>query len=109
MCKPRIFRLLLLLLIDKYKPHGYELMKILNEISGGLIRVGPGTIYPALFILKARGLIREIGGGRRKKYELTSKGRAELEKYRDKLSMLCKNLMILLGSIEANTNEQANQ
>ncbi len=98
MGQPRIFRLLLLVLIDKYKPHGYELMKILNEISGGLIKVGPGTIYPALFFLKARGFIREISGDRRKKYELTAKGREELEKHIDKLLILCKNLISLIES-----------
>ncbi len=109
MGQTRIFRLLLLALIDKYKPHGYELMKILNEISGGLIKVGPGTIYPALLLLKARGFIREIGSDRRKKYELTAKGREELEKHIDKLLILCKNLISLLESSGSSVTRDKDQ
>ncbi len=93
MVTPRIFRLVLLLLIDRFRPHGYGLMKLLREISDGLIRVGPGTIYPTLFYLKTRGLIREIKEDRRKVYELTEKGREELEKYRESLEHLLENLL----------------
>ncbi len=93
---PRVFRLLILLLIDEYRPHGYELMKRINELAGNITRIGPGTIYPALFFLKARGLIREIKEGRRKRYELTEKGRAELEKYLGDLENMCREILRLL-------------
>ncbi len=93
MTTPRIFRLVLLLLIDRFRPHGYGLMKLLNEISDGLIRVGPGTIYPTLLYLKTKGLIREIKEDRRKVYELTERGREELEKYRESLEHLLENLL----------------
>jgi DNA-binding PadR family transcriptional regulator len=92
---PRVFRLLLLLLIDEYKPHGYELMKKLNDFSGGLYKVGPGTIYPALFFLKTRGLIREIREERRKRYELTEKGRMELMRNIRALDRLCSEILAL--------------
>ncbi len=93
---PRVFRLLILLLIDEYRPHGYELMKKVNELAGSIAHVGPGTIYPALFFLKARGFIREIKEGRRKKYELTDKGRAELEKYLGDLEYMCREILRLV-------------
>ncbi len=82
-------------------------MKLLNEISDGLIRVGPGTIYPTLFYLKTRGLIREIKEDRRKVYELTEKGREELEMYRESLERLLDNLLkILRGEWPEGTSEK---
>lgn len=93
MVTPRIFRLVLLLLIDRFRPHGYGLMKLISEISNGLIRPGPGTIYPTLFYLKTKGLIREIREDRRKVYELTEKGREELERYRGALEHMLENLL----------------
>jgi len=93
MVTPKIFRLVILLLIDRFRPHGYALMKLLNEISDGLVRVGPGTIYPTLFYLKTRGLVREIKEERRKVYELTEKGKEELEKHRKSLETMFDNLL----------------
>ncbi len=69
-----IFKLYVLLLIDYYQPHGYELMKIIKNMSHELLRVGSGTIYPLLFLLKTQGLVREVEADRRKKYMLTEKG-----------------------------------
>ncbi len=92
---PKVFRLILLLLINEYRPHGYELMRRLNELAGGIARVGPGTIYPALFFLKARGLIREIREGRRKRYELTEKGRKELMDNLESIIGMCKAILEL--------------
>jgi len=73
-----LLKLYVLLLIDLYNPHGYELMKKINELTQGFIRMGPGTMYPLLFYLKNQKLITEIVEGRRKKYVLTDKGREYL-------------------------------
>jgi len=92
-----IFKLFILILIHYYKPHGYELMKRVREISRGLIRPGPGTMYPLLLLLKSQKLIREIGeGDRRKKYELTDKGLEVLRVYLPKFrGMLCDLMEII--------------
>lgn len=90
-----LFKIFILLLIHYYKPHGYELMKQVRMLSRGLLKPGPGTMYPLLFLLKHQKLIREISGdGRRKRYELTSKGievlRGYLPKFREMLLDLLK-------------------
>ena len=59
--------------------HGYEVMRRLEEISGGLWRPSPGSVYPHLQMLEDEGLVRssEVNGSRT--YSLTDAGRAEAE------------------------------
>jgi DNA-binding PadR family transcriptional regulator len=60
--------------------HGYEVMRRLEQMSGGLWRPSPGSIYPHLQMLEDEGLVRstEVNGSRT--YTLTDAGRAEAEK-----------------------------
>jgi DNA-binding PadR family transcriptional regulator len=60
--------------------HGYEVMRRLEEASGGLWRPSPGSVYPHLQMLEDEGLVQssEINGSRT--YTLTEAGRAESEK-----------------------------
>ena len=60
--------------------HGYEVMRRLEEMSGGLWRPSPGSVYPHLQMLEDEGLVRssEVDGSRT--YALTDAGRAEAEK-----------------------------
>ncbi|HSH75494.1 MAG TPA: PadR family transcriptional regulator [Longimicrobiales bacterium] len=71
-------RLALLSLLDGEPAHGYELMKRLEERSGGMYRASAGTVYPVLQQLEDEGLIKseEIDG--KKVYHLTQEGREEL-------------------------------
>jgi DNA-binding PadR family transcriptional regulator len=58
--------------------HGYELMKQLEERSGGIYRASAGTIYPTLQQLEDEGLVTaELRDGK-KTYSLTDAGRREL-------------------------------
>lgn len=95
----RISRAVILFIIYKYRPHGYELMKLIARISNGLLAPGPGTIYPLLFLLKKRGLIREVSdkGDRRKRYEVTEQGKEFLKEI---LPSLKGALLNFLGVIE---------
>ncbi|HLI86524.1 MAG TPA: PadR family transcriptional regulator [Bryobacteraceae bacterium] len=71
-------RLALLSLLSDGPKHGYQLMKDLEERSGGLYRASAGSIYPTLQQLEDEGLIQaEVRDGRRV-YNLTNAGRAEL-------------------------------
>ena len=45
-------RLALLSLLEQEPKHGYQLMKELEERSGGLYRASAGTIYPTLQLLE---------------------------------------------------------
>jgi DNA-binding PadR family transcriptional regulator len=39
--------------------HGYGIMQSVEAESGGIVRLGPGTLYSALKRMTARGLIEE--------------------------------------------------
>ncbi len=59
--------------------HGYGIMQDVEAISGGRVKLGPGTLYGALTNLVGQKLIRRCGetdadSGRRKVYELTPLG-----------------------------------
>lgn len=90
--KVNILKLFALLLIDYYKPHGYELMKRINELTNGILKPSPGTIYPLLFLLEKQGLIRGVKISSRKKYDLTEQGRKLLYPSLNKLKNMVEEL-----------------
>lgn len=93
-----ISRIIILTIIAAYQPTGYDIMKILREGSGGLVKAGPGTIYPALFILEKKGYIKKIPDRDRKtRYALTEKGREYL---REKLPLFRKVIEQTLKLVE---------
>ena len=63
--------------------HGYALMRRVEEMSDGAVRMGAGTLYGTINRLLADGLIAETtdrrdrnDDERRRYYELTADGRA---------------------------------
>ena len=76
---------LLILKITALGPaHGYAIAQRLQQISGDVVQVPQGSLYPALHRLENRGLLtadwKETETGRDAKfYRLTRKGRAQLE------------------------------
>jgi DNA-binding PadR family transcriptional regulator len=76
-------RLALLSLIGDEPAHGYELMKRLEERSGGMYRASAGTIYPVLQQLEDEGLVRIQEQDGKKIYHLTESGREELLRHKD--------------------------
>ncbi len=59
--------------------HGYEIIKSLEERSGGDYSPSPGTIYPTLQYLEELGFISARQQADRRMYELTESGKAQLE------------------------------
>lgn len=59
--------------------HGYALIELLRDRSGGFFELPEGSVYPALHRLERAGLVEsgwsEAGGRRRRVYELTARGR----------------------------------
>ena len=58
--------------------HGYQIMKDVEALTGGGVRLSTGTLYGIIKRLLADGLIRESAGGadeRRRSYALTAFGR----------------------------------
>ena len=67
--------------------HGYAIAARLEQVSGGALRLNMGTLYPGLVRLEARGWIaaswaQTEAGRRARYYDLTSRGRRQLEKER---------------------------
>src|ERR1700735_4256535 len=57
--------------------HGYEVIRRLEERSGGRWRPSPGSIYPTLQMLEDAGLVRASEQDGRRTYTLTDDGRSE--------------------------------
>ena len=63
--------------------HGYAIAQLARELSDGRVGLSAGTLYGALERLSDQGLIRpveevRVGGRRRRVYDLTEEGRAQL-------------------------------
>ena len=73
-------RLVLLKLIADEPRHGYDLIRAIEELTGGEYAPSPGVVYPTLTLLQDMGLIEEAPGeGPRKSFQATDEGRAYLE------------------------------
>jgi DNA-binding PadR family transcriptional regulator len=58
--------------------HGYAILKDVEQLTGGSVRLSTGTLYGIIKRLLGEGLIRESVSGqdeRRRSYELTAFGR----------------------------------
>ena len=74
-------RLLLLSLIGEEKRHGYELIKAIEDMTGGGYAPSPGMVYPTLAMMAEMGAIAETAdAGARRSFAITDAGRAELER-----------------------------
>ena len=74
---------LLSLLADK-PMHGYDLIRELEQRSGGAWRPSPGSIYPTLQLLEDEGLVTSEEQDGKRVYTITDAGRAELEERRER-------------------------
>jgi PadR family transcriptional regulator PadR len=77
--------LLILKTISLEPKHGWAIAKRIQQISGEVLRVQQGSLYPALHRLEQKAWIKakwaESDTGRNAKYySLTAAGRAQLEK-----------------------------
>jgi DNA-binding PadR family transcriptional regulator len=73
---------ILLALLEERPSHGYELIKTLEERSGGFYVPSPGVIYPALTYLEETGLAEVENDGAKKLYKITGAGRQKVEENR---------------------------
>jgi DNA-binding PadR family transcriptional regulator len=72
----------IVLALNRGERHGYALMSDVEELSDGVITMGPGTLYGSIKKLRAQGLIEETEGRidpelddqRRRYYRLTAIG-----------------------------------
>lgn len=75
-------QLVLLALLAAQPSHGYELIKALEERSGGFYSPSPGMIYPALTYLDEVGYAEVEVEGAKKRYSISATGREYLQQHR---------------------------
>ena len=89
-------RLLLLKLIGDESRHGYELIKAIEEYTGGNYAPSPGVVYPTLSLLLDEGMIEErADDSPRKAFAITPKGETELSSRSDEAEALVARLVAL--------------
>ena len=71
-------------LLEAREMYGYELAEALERGTDGVLALGQSTIYPMLYNLEAKGLVRARwqvadSGRRRKYYSITPAGVARLD------------------------------
>jgi transcriptional regulator len=79
---------LILSLLDAEPRHGYDLQKLIESRSKGVLTFHVATLYPLLYRMEDRGWIagrwvEKAGERRRRFYRLTAPGRAVLAAQRD--------------------------
>lgn len=87
-------------LLQPGEKYGYELVKLLEQRTDGLLTMGQSTLYPMLYNLEAKGLIasriEDSAEGRpRKYYRLTGKGKRRLSKDEAQWSALSQAMAAL--------------
>jgi len=70
-------RTALLAVLTEAPGHGYDVIKNLEEKSGGAWKPSPGSVYPTLQLLEDEGLVRSTERDAKRVYEITDDGRAE--------------------------------
>lgn len=81
--------------------HGYKIAARLDQVSGGALHLGMGTLYPGLMRLEQRGWVRGKWGvtdnnRKARYYSLTPAGRRALETEKagwDRLALIMRALL----------------
>lgn len=79
--------LLILTLVEKRPRHGYEISKLIEGRSDGVLRLNVASLYPLLYRLEKRGFlegrwVEKVGQRRRRYYRITPAGRKRLQERR---------------------------
>lgn len=86
-------RLVLLKLIADEPRHGYDLIRQIEELSGGAYAPSPGVVYPTITLLDDMGLIEEQKAeGAKKLFAVTEAGRAYLAERAEEVAALIARL-----------------
>jgi PadR family transcriptional regulator PadR len=79
--------MLILALVEDRPRHGYEIAKLIDQRSDGVLQFHVASLYPLLYRLETRGLIagkwvEKAGERRRRFYKLTAEGQIVLAEQR---------------------------
>jgi PadR family transcriptional regulator PadR len=97
--------LLILKTLSSEPMHGYRLAAKIQELSDEVLRIEEGSLYPALYRLEQKGVIRSEWGTtdnnrKAKFYRLTRKGRVELDSETESWERLSRAVGRVLKAIE---------
>jgi PadR family transcriptional regulator PadR len=82
--------------------YGYELSEAISQRSGDILSLGKGTLYPLLYNLEAKKLVKGLwettkSGRQRRYYSITGKGKGQLAKQKAQLKELTSGLNLVFG------------
>ena len=91
------------ILLAVRKPnHGYGITQEVEELTGGRVTLGPGTLYGAIQSLVKKDWIRiyseDTESRKKKEYIITEEGRAVFEAEKERLNELVKNAVLMEGN-----------
>ena len=89
-------------ILSRGSMYGYELSQAIEQRSGDILTLGKGTLYPLLYNLEAKKLIKgkwqeSQSGRKRRYYSITSKGEGELARQKAQLKELTSGLNLVFG------------
>lgn len=104
-------RLTLLKLVGDEPRHGYELIKAIEELTGGAYAPSPGAVYPTLQLLADEGAIveRPDAESPRKAYGATAQGAGELVEREAEVRALMGRLASVAEDRLASSNLQVHR
>jgi transcriptional regulator len=94
--------LMILSALEARSRHGYEVAKLIDDRSGGVLRFHVASLYPMLYRMERRGWIlgkwvEKSGQRRRRYYSLTPEGRKVLGEQRASWQELLTALQRVTG------------
>lgn len=97
------------ILLALYTPrHGYGVMQFVEELTGGRLALGAGTLYGALNTLWEKGWIEPLEGETRKKeYVVTALGREAAERELARMRELAASAAEIIGGAQWEKNNIA--
>lgn len=83
--------------------HGYAIAQRIQQVSGDVLQLNQGTLYPALLRLEQRGLVASTWGTtennrRARYYALTRAGRKQLRREADEWNRMAAIIARLLAA-----------
>ncbi len=87
--------------------HGYGIAKAVREETGGVLKLGEGQLYPALYALEEQGWVsaeweNEDSDQPRRIYRITDEGRAELAARAERWHLFTQGVAKLIPAAPAN-------
>ena len=89
-------------ILSRGRMYSYELSQAIEQRSGDVLTLGKGTLYPLLYNLEAKRLVKgkwenTDSGRKRRYYSITGKGKAQLAKQKTQLKDLTAGLNLVFG------------